>query len=279
MWYRFAGQGLQPTLRNIIEFLVHLHTQGYSHDQICSARSAVGVISDIQDIGKHPDIKRLMKGMFEKTPQLPKYSTVWDVRLLFNFFRNIPHQRVLPLELLSKKLAIMIGILAGGQRSQTIHTIKVSDMVVNREKLMIPIYDPIKQTRKGHHMKPLEFKVFSEEKLCVVDNLITYLKRTAQHRKDEKLFISYQKPFNSVSKDTITRWINDIMHKAGIDIKKYFTHSCRAAASSFAASRKVPIKKIVDACGWSNEKTFTMHYHKQVHPDEDGTIGERMLRS
>ena len=125
LWYSFAGQGLQPTLRNIIEFLVHLHTQGYSHDQICSARSAVGVISDIQDIGKHPDMKRLMKGMFEKAPQLPKYTTVWDVTLLFNYFREIPHQNVLPLELLSKKLAIMIGILAGGQRSQTIHTIKM----------------------------------------------------------------------------------------------------------------------------------------------------------
>ena len=127
-------------------------------------------------------------------------------------------------------------------------------------------------------MKPLEFKMYpNEEKLCVVDNLITYLAKTNQYRSDSKLFISYQKPHHAVSKDTVTRWIKDVMKNAGIDITKHVTHSCRAAASSFAYTRNIPIKKIVDACGWATESTFRKHYQKEV-VDTD-TIGESLLNN
>ena len=276
LWYSFARQGLKPTLRNIVEFLVHLHSKGFSHDQICAARSAVGVISDIENIGKHPDMKRLMKGLFETNPKFPTYTCVWDVRILFNFFRKIPHQRDLPLKILCKKLAVLLSILAGGQRSQTIHKINVLDIKVNAEKCVFPIYDLIKQTRRGKHMKPMEFKVYHrEEKLCLISNLTEYLLKTRPMRKDSALFISYQKPYHAVTKDTVTRWVNDIMKKAGIDMSNYVTHSCRAAASSYAKSRCVPIHKIISSCGWSTERTFANHYQKDIV--DNRTIGESML--
>ena len=239
LWFNFAMQGLTPTIRNIVEFLVYLHSKGYNYKQICQARSAVGVLSGITDIGKHPDIKRVMKGMFEEKPQFPIYACIWNVEILFDYFRSLDHQQQLPLDLLSKKLAILIGILAGGQRCQTIHTIKATDIVVTSEKCIIPIYDPIKQSRDGKHMKPLEFKVFSEQKLCVIQNLSTYLERTRPYRTAAPLFLSYQKPYHPVSQDIVTRWVNNVLSKAGIDISRYVTHSCRAAASSFAQSKKI----------------------------------------
>ena len=70
-----------------------------------------------------------MKGIFEIKPVFPKYSCVWDVRILFNYFRNIEHQKDLSLELLSKKLAIMISVLAGGHRSQTIHSSSINQSI------------------------------------------------------------------------------------------------------------------------------------------------------
>ena len=66
------------------------------------------------------------------------------------------------------------------------------------------------------------------------------------------------------------------MSKAGIDISRYVTHSCRAAASSFAQAKKVPLKKIMESCGWSAEATFANHYSKEV--GDDRTIGEELLR-
>ena len=177
--------------------------------------------------------------------------------------------------MLSKKLAILICILAGGQRSQTVHTIKTTDIVVTLDKCIIPIYDRIKQSKDGKHMKPLEFKIYTEEKLCVIQNLSCYLEKTRGFRAATPLFISYQKPFHPVYKDTIRRWVNEVMCRAGIDMTKYVTHSCRAAASSFAHSKNISLKKIMDACGWSCERTFAKHYHKDVL--DDSTMAEQLL--
>ena len=277
LWFRFSMQGLRPTVRNIIEFLTHLHCKGYNYDPICSARSAIGALSSEENVGKHPDMKRLMKGIFEKAPVFPRYSCVWDVRILFNYFRNIPHQNDLPLDLLSKKLATMLGVLAGGQRAQTIHSIDVMDIVATEDKCIIPVYSVIKQTRKGKHMRPMEFKTYpEEEKLCLVKNLQAYLVRTRELRTSSKLFISYQRPYNPVTRDTITRWVNNIMGKAGIDTSVYVTHSCRSAASSYARDKKVPLRRIVEACGWSSESTFAKHYSKDINPLEVN-VGERLL--
>ena len=277
LWFRFSMQGLRPTVRNIIEFLTHLHTKGYTHDQICAARSAVGVLSSEENLGKHPDVKRLMKGIFEKTPVFPRFACVWDVRILFNFFRSIPHQKDLSLEMLSKKLAAMLGILAGGQRAQTIHSIDVLDIVATEEKCIIPVYSVIKQTRRGKHMRPMEFKAFHEEKLCLISNLKAYLVQTRKLRKSSKLFISYQKPRHPVTRDTITRWVNNVMGKAGVDTTKYVTHSCRSAASSYAREKKVPLRKIVESCGWTSERTFANHYSKHIDTLEEATVGEQLL--
>ena len=52
LWFSFSRQGLTPTVRNIVEFLVHLHSKGYNHKQIRQARSAVGVLSNVENIGK-----------------------------------------------------------------------------------------------------------------------------------------------------------------------------------------------------------------------------------
>ena len=147
---------------------------------------------------------------------------------------------------LGKKLAILISILAGGQRSQTIHAINTLDMVVTPHHCVIPLYDTLKQTRPRHHLPPLQFKVYTREpKLCVVTNLMEYLNRTQRVRNHEPLFLSYHQTHKPVSKDTITRWCRQIMSAAGIDIEKYVTHSSRSAASSFAKRKGVPCEKLL----------------------------------
>ena len=267
-WFEFSCNGLRPNVRNLIEFLTHLHTKGYSHDQLCTARSAVGALSHISNIGKHPDVKRFFKGLFEMAPVLPRVVSVWNVTRVFDYLRKLPHQNELSLQLCGKKLAILICLLAGGQRSQTVHAIKATDIKVTSEKCFIPIYDPLKQTRRGKHIKPLEFKVYTKEpKLCVVSNLSAYFEKTRSIRSSSPLFISYIKPHKAVSKDTIARWCRDIMEKSGIDITKYTTHSCRSAASSMASTRNVELKKILEACGWSTEQSFAFHYQKTITPD------------
>ena len=55
LWFNFSMQGLRPTIRNIVEFLVHLHSKGFNQKQIRQARSAVSILSDVDKIGQQFD--------------------------------------------------------------------------------------------------------------------------------------------------------------------------------------------------------------------------------
>ena len=68
---------------------------------------------------------------------------------------------------LGKKLALLITILAGGQRSQTIHKINAGDIHTIDSKCILPILAKLKQTKPHIHMKPLEFRVYLKEPTLV----------------------------------------------------------------------------------------------------------------
>ena len=108
---------------------------------------------------------------------------------VFNYFRQIEHQDQMTISLLGKKLALLMGLLSGGQRSQTLHSLTIEDIKILGDKCIIPIKQKIKQTRPVKHMKPLIFKCFLQEpKLCAASNLKYYINQTKHLRKDCGLF-------------------------------------------------------------------------------------------
>ncbi len=82
--------------------------------------------------------------------------------------------------------------------------------------------------------------------------------------KENRLFISYKKPYGAVSKDTISRWISVVMQQAGVDVAQFKPHSTRAASVSAADKLGVPIAEIIKTAGWSNETTFRKYYNKPL---------------
>ena len=77
----------------------------------------------------------------------------------------------------------------------------------------------------------------------------------------DPLCLSYSKPFKSVSRDTISRWIKNVLEKAGVNTKDFSAHF---TATSAARSNNVSINTIMDAAGWSREGTFRKFYDKPV---------------
>ena len=122
-------------------------------------------------------------------------------------------------------------------------------------------YSLLKTSRPNWHLEPMLFEKFNVCKsLCIVRYLKTYMSKTKRLRGCEKqLFVSYTKPHKAVVKSTISRWIRDLLHRAGIDVSVYKAHSTRAAASSKAA-QYLPIEKILKAGGWSSSSSYIKHY-------------------
>ena len=118
-----------------------------------------------------------MKGIFEKNPTLPKFQFTWKVSLLFNYFCNMQGIQSLDIQKLTQKLVMLMALISGGQRAQTIHSIRVSDIKILDYKVVMSIMSLIKQTKLAKHMAPLCFQTYGKEpKLCVVGHLTEYLK-------------------------------------------------------------------------------------------------------
>ena len=100
-------------------------------------------------------------------------------------------------------------------------------------------FQKLKQSRPGLPTLTVVLKPYlPDASLSVVKTLeeYMYLRRTEPLRGEEtQLFISCNKPHKKVTKETISRWIKQVMLNSGIDISLFKPHSTRAAAVSAAA--------------------------------------------
>ena len=124
---------LSPPLKHAIIFLADLaDSSGYS--AVNTARSALSSIISLSDgtiFGKHPLVKRFLKGVFEKKPALPRYSSIWDVNIVFDYLKQWPED--IQLKDLTLKLTMLLALLTG-QRCQTLHLLNIDNMQLLKDK-------------------------------------------------------------------------------------------------------------------------------------------------
>ena len=117
-------------------------------------------------------------------------------------------------------------------------------------------------------MAPLVFKSYpNEEKLCVILHLKLYLSQTKNLRNCKSLFISYIKPHQAVTRDSISRWCKVMLTNCGINVKHFSAYSNRSASSSKSLANNVPLSNVISNAGRSNEQTFASRYNKVVIED------------
>ena len=222
-------------------------------------------------------LKRLLKGVFEDKPSLPRYGKTWDLNVLLCFLRTLPEYDKISLKELTYKLVVLIAILSG-QRCQTIHALSIEEncMSLEDDRCTFFISTLLKQSKPGTHLKPIELRAYPPDpKLCVVLRLKAYLKITASLRHNETaLFITCQKPHKAAKKDTISRWIKTVLTLAGIDTKVYGAHSTRSASTSAAARQGLPTITILQSAGWCSNNTFEKFYNMEL---EQPNFGDKLL--
>ena len=263
-----------PKVEQVIEFLTLLYRKGLGYSAINTARSALSSIIFQENglpMGEHPLIRRFLKGIFELRPSLPKYNFIWDVNKVFTYFKTLPALENVSLKNLSYKTVTLLCLVTG-QRCQTIHTIDINKIQSFSDKMRITIHKPLKTTKPGKHQAPLELRHYPEEpKLCIVKTLSHYLERTKMLRgENSALFISFHKPHNPVSKDTIARWVKATLSDSGIDTDIFSAHSCRAASTSATKQAGMNLSEIIKSAGWSNERTFAKHYECETYSQNFG---------
>ena len=254
------------SVNSVLEFLTILYNRGLSYSSINTARSALGSLCfDKDTIGMHPLIRRFMKGIFQERPALPRYNgEMWDVSKVMTLLRSWSPGKYLSLKQLTFKL-IMLLLLASTQRGQTVLYFLLKNLRFQDGKAIFVIGDLLKTSRPGSHIGSVVFEEYEEHKLCVVRYLKQYIKRTEFLRHGEdRLLISYQKPYNAVGRDTLSRWTRTVMTLAGIDTKIFKPHSTREASTSKAFAQHKPLQDILDSAGWKSERTFHKFYRRNI---------------
>jgi hypothetical protein len=142
-------------LKHAINFLADLaDSSGYS--AVNTARIALSSIISLSDgtiFGKHPLVKRFLKGVFEKKPALPRYSSIWVVNIVFDYLKQWPED--IQLKDLTFKLTMLLALLTG-QRCQTLHLLNIDNMQLLKDKCIFYVNNAVKQTSARKHVKPLE---------------------------------------------------------------------------------------------------------------------------
>ena len=252
----------RPAVALVLDFLTELIDEELGYSAINTARSAVSAVTQTA-IGSHPQITRFLKGVFELRPTLPKYTHTWDAGILLDYFRRQKTNVELSLKELSKKLAALL-LIVSVQRVQTIHLLKVSCIQFPTTGCTIHVVDKLKHTRPGYHQKPLELPYFqADEKLCAVKCLEEYIKRTKDLGQNcDQLLLCHARPHSPASKDTVSRWLRDVLTDA--EICDFTPHSFRGALALAMLNSGATLDDILKSARWTNASTFYKFYNRSV---------------
>ena len=253
-----------PSVEAGINFLVVLFDSNIGYSAINTARSALSSIAMLPDgsqFGTHTLVCQFVEGVFELKPSLPKYKSIWDVRIVLKHLSEYLTPQKLTLKKLTLKTTMPLALLSG-QRCHTLQRLSVNNMVLGKDTCKFTIVELLKTSKPGRHMSELVVKAYTpDNRLCPIACLSEYVKRTSTIRKEcGQLLLSFQKPHKPVSTDSISRWLKEVLAMSGIDTTVYKGHSTRSASTSVAETSKVPLSTIMENVGWSNAETFRTFY-------------------
>ena len=253
----------------VANFLASLFQEGYQYSSVNAYRSAISSVHDRVDgvtVGQHPTIVRLVKGIFNVRPPVPRYSTTWDVQQVLNFLEAAGEPANASLKALTHRTVFLMAITRPS-RSADLSQLNIDRMKIQSNGVAFIPTVLAKQSRQG---KPIEEFFFpslpGNSNLCPVETLKVYLEKTRSLRGEEpKLFVSFIKPHRAVTSSSIARWLKTILEEAGVDTSLFGAHSTRGASASAASSAGITTGDILKAANWSSESVFQRFYHKKVN--------------
>ena len=119
---------LQPS--HILDFLTAQSKRlGYSADTARSALSSFITVDGCK-AGEHPIVSRLMSGIFNRNPALPRYVETWDPQVVLSYLKTFPQLCDMTLKELTLKVTMLFALVTA-QRLQTLKAFAINHMQLN----------------------------------------------------------------------------------------------------------------------------------------------------
>eukprot|EP00794_Sanderia_malayensis_P014823 gene14823-16363_t len=171
---------------------------GGGYSTICAARSALATciaVDNVPNLAEHVLVKRFVKGVFNRHPPTPKYTSIWDINIVLDFLKKLPDNADLSFEQLSKKFVVLLLILSA-RRKHTLTCIHIDKIKISREQLTIMPMGNLKHSRPNWKEEPIILNRFMENpKPCVVSCAECYIEeRKKLSVVADKLIVTHKKP-------------------------------------------------------------------------------------
>ena len=126
-------------------------------------------------IAEHPLVKRLMTGIFDSQPTLPRYNFTWDTSIVLTYLMGLNYD-ILSHKLLPYKIATLFTILSG-QRVSTVHKFRLSQLHITKDIVMFTVPSLLKYTKPGRVNLPVTLCQYphDDDFLCPVRFLYKYI--------------------------------------------------------------------------------------------------------
>ena len=155
-------------MADIKGFLAHSLDEGLEYRTINTYRSALsGVLPPMEGfpVGQHPLVVRLLKGILNLRPAMPRYQQSWDVNVALDDMSSLPGNQLLPLKVLTQKLALLLALIAP-KRSSELKLLDLRLMSILPEGV---VFELPGMTETSSEIIPVFFAKFEDcESICVL---------------------------------------------------------------------------------------------------------------
>ena len=148
----------------------------------------------VYNVGEHPLVVQLLKGIFNSRPSAPRYTYTWDVSSVTSYLESLG-----PNEQLSRKLAFLLAITSAERGSELVaHYLRFKHF--HPEGVSFNLPELTKTVRVGKPLTSFFHSSFPETKLlCPYSCLREYEMRARAFRPESvsepnKLFLSVNNP-------------------------------------------------------------------------------------
>ena len=290
---------LQASLKDIADYLVACFNAGSAVNSVRVHRTAIGAIHmgfpDGSTVSNNRHLNLLIRGMHNERPPDRSLVPDWDLSMALRLLAKAPYEPIAEasLEDLTKKTVFLVAV-ASGRRVGDIQALSVANehLDINniRARLLPRSGYLAKNQRPDFVPSPIVLPDLraatdddSDGPWCPVRALRWYKLRTNSLRgKEDHLFVITKKPYSGASKQTIARWLVDII-KASIreeDLalmgRHVNAHTIRAQAAAWASYKGASLAEVIDAMGWSSTTSFQSTYLRDVYA-RGGATAARIL--
>ena len=210
--------------------------------------------------------------MFNKRPPRRILSPSWSINDVLQVLAKPPYEPLhsVPLELLTHKTLFLIAA-ASARRRGCLQALTVKPGHLRFENGGVRLIPDPQFLAKNQTSAFTPQEIFlpalgtistiSEDKRwCPVRALKWYMDKTKILRNHDRLFLLPRSPYPPASKDTISRWIRDLIKPHVSEDERVRAHDVRGHAASRAWFSGVPLEEVMKAASWKTPTSFVSCY-------------------